>query len=188
MQCIMFRHMLSKERHTVHVFSGSPISVAGKWYSTFRLQWKLLVGGAPSNRRMPFLHMTWLCIHTVVHNLIYAQLSLTGKCPCNNCPGIYSARVLDCHLKRARIWLNATVGYGTCIIQAYSGLSVYPVCNNCLRITVIISSIQLTDIIITTGGVFSYVKLAGIGFCMQSVCVYVWGGGYVGATVATQQV
>ena len=51
--------------------------------------------------------------------------------------------------------------------------SLYPVCNNCSRITVIISSIQLTDVI-TIGGVFSYVKLAGIGFCMQ--CVFGGGG------------
>ena len=59
----------------------------------------------------------------------------------------------------------------------------YPVCNNCSRITVIISSIQLTDIIITTGGVFSYVKLAGIGFCMQCV----WGGGGWGGVMSVHQ-
>ena len=46
--------------------------------------------------------------------------------------------------------------------------SVYAVCNNCSRITVIISSIQLTFAI---GGV-AYAKLAGIGI---GICM--WCGG-----------
>ena len=57
--------------------------------------------------------------------------------------------------------------------------SVYAVCNNCSRITVIISSIQLT---VAIGGV-AYAKLAGIGIgiCMQCVCG--WGGGGGGMSV-----